>query len=165
MITLTKTFETGVDLAENKRTQIIEILNQQLADGFDLYSHTKQAHWNIKGTDFYQLHLLFDEFADDLLEKLDDIAERATALGGLAEGTVHMSAENSRLPRFTPDLHQQDKILDALIENYTRYANSTRSAIDKALEIKDEGTGDLFIEVSRMLDKQLWFLQAHHQGN
>lgn len=164
MISSPHLFETGVDLAENTRTKVIEMLNQQLADGFDLYSHAKQAHWNVKGKNFFQLHELFDELAGALLEKLDVVAERVTALGGLAEGTVHMSASASRLPQFPGDIYEEDRILDTLIQHYTAYATSTRAAIDSTMELGDEGTADLFIELSRMIDKHLWFLEAHHQA-
>ena len=157
-------FKTGIDMSEDARNQLIELLNQQLADGFDLYSHTKQAHWNVKGKDFYQLHLLFDELAQGLLEKIDIIAERATSLGGLAQGTVHLAASGSRLPQFAADLHKEDDLLDTLIKHYSDYATTTRTAIDTALDLNDQDTGDLFIEVSRLIDKDLWFLQAHHQG-
>src|SRR5687767_14692724 len=92
-----RTFPTRIDLAADKRDKLVEILNQQLADTFDLYSQSKQAHWNVKGPQFHQLHELFDDLAEELQGYTDLIAERATALGGTALGTVRMSAEASRL--------------------------------------------------------------------
>src|SRR5688500_5604352 len=79
-----RTFTTGVDLSTCTREAMIALLNQQLANTSDLYSQTKQAHWNVKGIHFYQLHLLFDALAAKRLEESDEIAERATALGGYA---------------------------------------------------------------------------------
>ena len=97
MATATKSkamFSTRNDLSREVRGRMIELLNQQLADTFDLYSQTKQAHWNVKGAQFFQLHELFDKLAEELQGYVDQIAERATALGGLATGTVRMSAAN-----------------------------------------------------------------------
>ena len=91
-------FKTRNDLPEKTRSEMVKLLNQQLADTFDLYSQIKQSHWNIKGIDFIQLHLLFDQLAENVLPYADMIAERATALGGKALGTVRLAAQNSALP-------------------------------------------------------------------
>jgi len=98
-----KTFTTRIDLAPETRAQMIALLNQQLADTFDLFSQTKQAHWNVKGAQFYQLHELFDKLAEEVEGFVDLIAERATALGGTAMGTVRMAAGASRLPEYPVD--------------------------------------------------------------
>jgi starvation-inducible DNA-binding protein len=95
MTTATKSkamFSTRNDLSREVRGQMVALLNQQLADTFDLYSQTKQAHWNVKGAQFTPLHELFDKLAEELANHADAIAERATALGGLALGTVRLSA-------------------------------------------------------------------------
>ena len=94
--TTMKLFTTHNDLSENTREKMIEMLNHQLADTFDLFSQTKQAHWNVKGPNFIQLHELFDELAGQLVGFADMIAERATAMGGVAMGTARMAADNSR---------------------------------------------------------------------
>src|SRR6476646_3120699 len=79
-------FPTRNDIPADNRTKLVSILNQHLADTVDLMSQTKFAHWNVKGPNFYQLHLLFDELAEKLEQHVDEIAERATALGGVAMG-------------------------------------------------------------------------------
>ena len=86
-------FPTHIDIPVEKRSALIEMLNQNLADTLDLYTQVKQAHWNVKGTDFYQLHLLFDEIAEEIEPFIDLLAERVTLLGGYANGTARMSAE------------------------------------------------------------------------
>src|SRR3954463_4394869 len=93
-------FSTRNDLGREVRGPMVALLNQQLADTFDLYSQTKQAHWNVKGAQFYPLHELFDRLAGELEGYVDLIAERATALGGLAQGTVRLAAANSRLGEY-----------------------------------------------------------------
>ncbi len=158
-----KTYKTSIDLPLNIREPMIQLLNQQLADVFDLYSQAKQAHWNVKGAQFFQLHELFDKLADQLQDFVDLIAERATALGGTALGTVRMSAAASRLPEYTIDANASMATIETLVARFANSAKSTRSAIDAATNEGDADTADLLTEVSRGLDKSLWFLEAHLQ--
>ncbi len=160
---MAKTYKTSIDLDGETREQIIALLNQQLADTFDLYSQTKQAHWNVKGAQFFQLHELFDKLAGETLVYVDDIAERATALGGTALGTARMSAAASRLPEY-PDIVGGQESVAALVERYAALAACTRAAIDVSATLSDGGTADLFTGISRGLDKSLWFLEAHLQA-
>lgn len=156
-------FFTRIDIPKETRYEMIALLNQHLADTFDLYSQTKQAHWNVKGDDFYQLHLLFDELAEELLGYVDMIAERATALGGEALGTARMAATASRLPEYPENVFVGMETVSALVDRYSRLAETAREAIATAEKAEDMDTSDLFIEVSRALDKRLWFLEAHLQ--
>ncbi len=158
-----RTFKTGVDLPAETRREMIALLNQELADTSDLYSQTKQAHWNVKGTHFYPLHLLFDQLAEKRQGESDEIAERATALGGYATGTVRMAAATSQLPEIPTDIDAGIDFVQALVERYASHANSVRKAIDEADKAGDMDTADLFTQISRELDKDLWFLQAHLQ--
>ena len=160
---LHRTFETAIDLPTRTRVAMIGLLNQELADTADLYSQTKQAHWNVKGIHFYQLHLLFDQLAEKRQGEADELAERATELGGYALGTVRMAAASSRLPEIPADINAGVDYVRALVERYGIHANSVRAAIDEADEAGDKDTADLFTEISRELDKDLWFLQAHLQ--
>lgn len=160
----TTEFVTRNDLAQRVRSTIIPMLNQQLADASDLYSQTKQAHWNVKGMNFMQLHELFDSLAESVLGYVDMIAERATALGGYARGTARMAAANSTLEEFPETIIEGKQVVEVLAERYAQFAASTRAAIETALEYDDQDTGDLMIEISREMDKHLWFLEAHLQG-
>jgi starvation-inducible DNA-binding protein len=160
---LHRTFDTAVDLSAASRVAMIGLLNQELADTADLYSQTKQAHWNVKGIHFYQLHLLFDQLAEKRQGEADELAERATELGGYALGTVRMAAASSRLPEIPTGIDTGVDYVQALVERYGIHANAMRDAIDKADEAGDKDTADLFTEISRELDKDLWFLQAHLQ--
>jgi starvation-inducible DNA-binding protein len=160
----TTTFPNRHDLPEANRKKLIDLLNQQLADTLDLFSQTKFAHWNVKGPTFIALHKLFDELAEALEDSSDLIAERATALGGVATGTLRQGASRSRIPEFPEETFKDMAVVDALATRYANLAKTTRDAIDKADELKDKDTADLFTEVSRALDKSLWFLEAHLQG-
>ncbi len=131
---LQRTFETAVDLSAATRVAMIELLNRELADTADLYSQTKQAHWNVKGIHFYPLHLLFDQLAEKRQGEADELAERATDLGGYALGTVRMAAASSSLPEIPTDINTGADYVRALVERYGIHANTMRAAIDNADE-------------------------------
>jgi starvation-inducible DNA-binding protein len=110
------------------------------------------------------LHELFDTLAGSVLGYVDEIAERATALGGYAKGTARMAAHNSRLSDFPETVVEGKEVVAVLAERYAQLAAFTREAIETALKYDDQDTADLMIEMSRGLDKHLWFLEAHLQG-
>ncbi|MBI1765246.1 MAG: DNA starvation/stationary phase protection protein Dps [Acidobacteria bacterium] len=159
-----KTYHTSIDLDAETRAQIIALLNQHLADTFDLYSQTKQAHWNVKGAQFFQLHELYDKLAAELIDHVDTIAERATALGGTALGTLQMAAKATRLGDYPAEAVAGQVSLQTLVERFAALATTTRAAIEEADKLGDANTADLFTGVSRALDKSLWFLEAHLQA-
>jgi starvation-inducible DNA-binding protein len=159
-----KTFHTSVNLPAEKRQALIELLNQRLADTSDLYSQIKQAHWNVKGLNFFQLHELFDALAGEIFPFIDEIAERVTALGGSALGTNRQAAAASILPEYPASAVDGPAHLKALVERYAKYANAVRESIDESDSLGDKDTADLFTGVSRTADKNLWFLEAHLQS-
>jgi starvation-inducible DNA-binding protein len=95
---------------------------------------------------------------------VDTIAERVTALGGTALGTARMAGSASRLSEYPEDVSAGRDSLKTLTERYAALASTTRAAIDTAAKLGDVSTSDIFTEVSRDLDKSLWFLEAHLQG-
>jgi len=157
-------FPTRVDIPEAARTELVELLNARLADTFDLYSQLKQAHWNVKGSDFIQLHALYDEIAAGVIEYVDEIAERATALGGLALGTARMAAEATTLEEYPVDAVGGMETVRMVADRLGAYASAVREAISRSEALDDADTADLFTEVSRAIDKHLWFVEAHLQG-
>ena len=157
--------QTHIDIPEGDREQLCALLNAQLADTFDLYSQTKQAHWNVKGTDFIQLHELFDMLAMAVLPYVDMLAERVTALGGTAFGTVRMSGAASSLEEYPADAILGQAHLENLVERYSAYGASTRAAIEMADDkYNDAASADLFTEITREIDKDLYFLESHLQS-
>ncbi len=153
---------TSIDIPESTRKQMITLLNQHLANAFDLMSQTKQAHWNVKGEHFYTLHKLFDDSVEVLEQHVDELAERATSLGGRAMGTARMAAANSKIPEFPP-VTAGMQCVEALVERWAIQAASVRKAIEESEKAGDMGTSDLFTSIVRELDKYLWFLEAHLQ--
>ena len=156
-----KMYSTRIDLASNVREEIITILNKTLAATLDLKTQNKQAHWNVKGMDFYQLHELFDEMAGELEEYVDMVAERVTALGGTALGTARIAASDSILPEYDLDAVGGADHVAALADRYSAYGKHVREAIDTTDDLGDADTADLYTEISRTIDKRLWFLEAH----
>lgn len=157
-------FETRNDIPESARESMVGLLNQQLADTFDLYTQLKQAHWNVKGMNFMPLHQLFDDLANNFVGYADMIAERATALGGRAEGTARMAVSNSRLEELPLELTDGKEYVIAIVDRFAQYAESLRSAIDTSADANDAVTSDLFTEIAREVDKSLYFLESHVQG-
>ena len=159
-----KLYRTRIDIPEDIRVKTIDILNPTLAATLDLKTQTKQAHWNVKGTDFYQLHELFDEMATELEEYVDMIAERVTALGGVALGTARIAAVESILPEYDLEAVGGMEHVTALADRYGIFAKHLREGIAATEELGDADTADLYTEVSRTIDKRLWFLEAHLHG-
>ena len=148
---------------QNGRGVSVALLEARIADGIDMALITKQAHWNLKGPQFIGVHLMLDTFREEQDEFVDTMAERIVQLGGTAFGTVQEVAKRSALPAYPVDIYQVSDHMHALIERYAAVANAVRQSIDEADEAGDPGTADIFTEVSRGIDKQLWFLEAHTQ--
>src|SRR5262245_46203893 len=156
-------FKTKNDLPEATRVKIVELLNARLADAIDLQTQTKQAHWNVKGPNFIALHELFDKVNEDVEDYVDDIAERAVQLAGVAQGTARTVAKRSSLAEYPQAVDGRSHV-EALSSALGAFGKAARQAIDQANELGDLDTADLFTEVSRGTDKWLWFVEAHLQA-
>ena len=157
-------FRSSVDLPGDKRGELIELLNKLLATSVDLFTQAKQAHWNVKGMDFHQLHELFDEVADAVLPFADQFAERAATLGGVALGTVRLAAKASQLKEYPAGLTKGQDHVEAVRDRLAAWCGALREAIGKAEDLGDPTTADLFTEASRVADLQLYFVESHLQG-
>lgn len=160
-----RTHETKNDLKSNAKSVSIGLLNGLVADSIDLALLTKQAHWNLKGPHFIGVHEMLDTFRTQIDGFVDTMAERVVQLGGTALGTTQDVAKGSRLSPYPTDIYACADHINALIDRYASTANVVRSGIDQAAEAGDASTADILTEVSRGLDKALWFLEAHMQEN
>jgi starvation-inducible DNA-binding protein len=156
--------KTKNDLPEQTRTKIIELLNARLADAIDLQTQMKQAHWNVKGPNFIALHKLFDEVNEDVEGYVDDLAERAVELGGIAIGTARAVAKRSEQKEYPLDIADGRAHVEAVSSALATFGQTVRLAIDASDELRDRDTADLFTEISRGVDKWLWFVEAHLQA-
>jgi len=159
-----QTFHTSIDIPERRRAALIDLLNARLADATDLKTQTKHAHWNVKGPQFFQLHELFDQIAPHFDDYADLIAERAVQLGGVAEGTLRQAVEGTSIQQYDLKAVNGLEHVKALVKNIAAFAKLVRQAIDQADELEDKDTADIFTEISRQADKDLWFLEAHIQA-
>jgi starvation-inducible DNA-binding protein len=156
---------TRIDLSTKTRGRVVEVLNARLADAIDLQLQAKQAHWNVKGPNFIALHELFDKIAGDVGGHVDEMAERITALGGAAEGTVQAVAGRSKLEAYPLGLSEGRAHLEALAVALARFGKGVRKAINETGKAGDADTSDLFTGVSRDIDKSLWLVEAHLQAD
>ena len=155
---------TKNDLPEKIRATVIEHLSARLFDAVDLQSQTKQAHWNVKGPNFIALHELFDKVNEDVEDYVDLIAERAVQLGGVADGTARSIVKRSSLNEYAPRGPNGLDHVEALSSALAAFGKVARKAIDRANELGDADTADIFTEISRGTDKWLWFVEAHLQA-
>jgi starvation-inducible DNA-binding protein len=157
-------FETENDISKDLRTQLIALMNQRLASAVDLQMQMKQAHWNVKGPSFIGLHELFDKVAEAVEDYVDQIAERIVQLGGVAEGTVRLAAAGSRLTEYSLEISEGMAHVEGVSRALSTFGKEARNTISEAEELDDADTADLFTEVSRGIDKWLWFVEAHSQA-
>jgi starvation-inducible DNA-binding protein len=151
------------DLPDNTRKAMIALLQARLVDAIDLRLALKQAHWNVKGPAFIAVHEFFDAVQVRVAEFVDDIAERAVALGGVVNGTVQGVASGSQLPPYPAEITAEKDHLEAVADRLAAFGKLARAAIDAADEAGDKDTADLFTGMSRQLDKDLWMVEAHLQ--
>ena len=154
----------GVFISLQRRLELNALMNQRLASAVDLQMQMKQAHWNVKGPSFIGLHELFDKVDEDVESYVDMIAERIVQLGGIAEGTVRVSAARSRLAEYPLAIADGMAHVEAVARALSTFGQEARTTIDEANALDDADTADLFTEVSRGIDKWLWFVEAHSQA-
>lgn len=159
-----KMYETENDMLESNRAALAKLMNQRLASAVDLQMQMKQAHWNVKGVNFIGLHELFDKVAEAVESYVDLIAERIVQLGGIAEGTVRVAGARSRISEYPLNIADGASHVEAVACALSTFGEEIRSTIEEASAFDDAGTADLFTEVSRGIDKWLWFVEAHAQS-
>jgi starvation-inducible DNA-binding protein len=147
-------------LSADTRKALVEVLNARLADGLDLHSQIKVAHWNIKGPQFAALHPLFETFAIALAAFNDQIAERAVTLGGHVYGTVRHVAKTSTLPEYDAEARRDLDHVGLLADRFDAYLRTLRSARKQSEELGDPDTADLFTQVITEFEKHGWFLRS-----
>ncbi len=157
-------YETENDISPERRSELNALMNQRLADAVDLQMQMKQAHWNVKGPHFIGLHELFDQIDEAVESYVDLIAERIVQLGGIAEGTVRVAAERSRLEEYPLDIADGHAHVEAVSKALSTFGHEARQTIAQADELEDADTADIFTEISRGIDKWLWFVEAHSQA-
>ena len=156
--------KTRIDIPEKTRRKVVAALSARLADAIDLSLQVKQAHWNVKGPRFIALHEFFDKIAEQVEAQVDELAERITTLGGVAEGTIAAVAARTTLKPYALTLSSGSEHLAALAGALAHYTHQLREAIDSSDKLGDKVTSDLYTGLAAEADKQLWFVEAHLQA-
>ena len=150
--------QPNIGLDRDVRHAVVEILNQTLANEAVLTVKTRSAHWNVSGTGFSELHILFDTQYKQLNDISDEIAERARILGGIAIGSLQEFIKYTRLeeqPGVVPD------ILRLLADHETSIRFLREDARKCTEEYEDEGTFELLVGVMRLHEKVAWMLRSY----
>ena len=148
-------------LTEIIRAQSVELLNKHLAAAIDLHAQVNQVHWNVRGPNFIAVYELFDKVSEHVEDYSDMLAERAGGLGGTAHGTIQIAVERSFLIPYPHGIADAASHLFAVAAMLAAFGQSARDAITASAEFGDADTADLFTEISRGIDQQLWFVEAH----
>ena len=154
-----ESFVSGLD--NQVQAQMVDLLNERLADSIDLTLAVKEAHWNLRGSGYIGVHELLDEVADRLREQSDLMAERAAIMGGYARGTTEATAKSKTLAPYPVELTDLQSHVRELVSRFKDHGAKVREAISTADEAGDDDVADLFTEVSRELDKDAWFIGAN----
>ncbi len=162
---MTQNVATHVPLPAAAREKLVNDLNSVLATTLDLNMQVKQAHWNIKGPQFFARHELFDKLAAPLRDAADTVAERASTLGGYAQGTARLTSLGSALPEYDLTARDGRQHIEALVDRFTTYATELRKYTARAEDLGDPVTVDVLTEVLREAELGLWFLESHLQGS
>ena len=157
-------FKSPSPLSLPARQTIGDSLNATLADGLDLHSQIKVAHWNVKGMHFASLHPLFETFAVALAAFNDQVAERAVTLGAKAYGTARHVAKASSLPEYPQETTKDTEHVKLLADRIEAYLAAVRKGRDLAEKEKDQDTVDLLTGIIVEFEKNAWFLRASLEG-
>jgi starvation-inducible DNA-binding protein len=146
-------------LNESDRTTTGAILQTTLTDLIDLALIGKQAHWNVVGPHFRSVHLQLDELVGIARQYVDDVAERAAAIGVSPNGKAHTVVETSGLPAYPDGWTSDVDTIAAIVSTLDTVVKRIRARVDET-DKSDLVTQDLLIEIARELEKQHWMWQA-----
>ncbi len=151
--------DTGAPVVRH-HNEIVQILNVVLADQVLLYLKTRNFHWNVEGPVFYQLHKFFEALYEELDQSMDEVAERARSLDGLAAGSMREFLKLSRLSE-SPDTLSAQQMIEALLADNEAVVKNLRGDIEKMGKLDDVGTEDFLTGLLEQHEKAAWMLRAH----
>jgi starvation-inducible DNA-binding protein len=158
----TVTHALPLELEEPVRLEMTEKLNQLLADTITLRDLYKKSHWQVAGSTFYQLHLLFDKHNGEQNELVDTIAERIQLLGGVSLAMAHDIAETTRIERPPRGREKVPVQISRLVDAHRIIIGQCRELALRASKLGDDGTNDLAVsDVLRTNELQSWFISEH----
>ena len=151
-----------IGLSDTQRQGVVGILNTVLADEFLLYTKTRRFHWNVEGPNFSELHALFQKQYEQLELIIDDVAERARALGGIAAGSMEEYLELTRLDEERGRRYDAPAMIAALLVDHEKLVRMLRADIESCAEDHaDDGTTDFLTGLMQVHEKMAWMLRAY----
>ncbi|MBR9860234.1 DNA starvation/stationary phase protection protein [bacterium] len=150
----------SIGLPQQDSKKLIEALNELLADYSMLYMNTRGFHWNIKGRDFFELHVKFEEVYNELVLQIDEIAERILTLGGTP---VHGYSEYMKISDIKEIMNVSDgkTALASILESYQTLVKKQRAILSIAAEMDDEGTNSQISDYIMLQEKHIWMFKAY----
>jgi starvation-inducible DNA-binding protein len=153
----------NIDIADSNRKKVAERLNLLLANEYVLYTKTLKFHWNVVGPFFGPLHALFQKQYEQLLDIVDEVAERVRALDHMSHGTLKEFAANTTLPEEPGKNPDSAAMIRLLLEDHEAIIRQIRKDIDYVTELQDMGTNNFLSELIETHEKTAWMLRAHLQ--
>lgn len=152
-----KTNAIGLDAAKSEKLSVL--LNELLANYSVFYQNTRGYHWNVKGEKFFELHLKFEELYNDLLLKVDEVAERILTLGSVPEHNYSVYKKISTIKEST-DVSDGKKSVAQILEAFKITISLQRNLLQLSADIDDEGTNALMSDYIRAQEKLVWMYSA-----
>jgi starvation-inducible DNA-binding protein len=151
----------NIGMSDSNRANVVKILNTLLADEYVLYTKTRNYHWNVVGPQFNDLHKFFEAQYEALNEVVDDVAERARALGGHAFGTLDEFSKHARLKEHPGQYPDAAGMLKDLLDDHEAVIRQLRVDLETAEEMyHDAGTTDFLTGLMEQHEKMAWMLRA-----
>ncbi|HGE8239735.1 DNA starvation/stationary phase protection protein [Aeromonas veronii] len=148
----------GLDTAQSQA--LAAELNKLLASYQTLYMNVRGFHWNIRGNQFFELHLKFEEIYNDLLLKVDALAERILTLDGVPMHSFSDYLKVSAIPE-QKGLHDGRACVESLLESFRELLVAQRRILGQAAEAGDEGTASILSDYVQQQEKLVWMLRAY----
>lgn len=151
--------KANIGIDQKGSQQVCDCLAKLLANTYLLYLKTQNFHWNVRGEDFYEYHIMFEKQYTMLAEAVDEIAERIRALDFVTPASFAQFLQLTTLKETTGTLSSQ-QMLQQLLADHEQIIREGREMIKTAQGVNDEGSADLVIERLREHEKTAWMLRA-----
>jgi starvation-inducible DNA-binding protein len=152
--------KNGIGIETHQADHLVEKLNDLLANYMLFYQNTRGLHWNIKGEKFFELHLKFEELYNNLLLKVDEVAERILTLGGIPLHTFDDYTAMSSI-KALKNVSEAGEAVRTLLDAFQIVILKQRELLDMAAEANDEGTNALMSDYIREQEKLVWMYTAY----
>ena len=150
---------TKIGLGQVQSTQLATQLNDLLANYQVFYMNVRGFHWNIKGEKFFELHLKFEELYNDLILKIDEIAERVLTLGETPAHSYSQYVNSSEIKEVT-NTSDGKTCVASILESFKILLIKQRNLLKISEEAEDEGTSSLMSDYIRIQEKLVWMYSS-----